>query len=347
MHDYRATLGGTVLTSMLLALGSPALAQEEIAPEKLREKALAAEEAEKKDPDGWKVKASVGLSGSFNNNQNVVGVDDGSTYQFGAVLGGEARWKKEVHLLEMDLKIQHGQTKTPQLSRFIKSQDLLDFKSTYFFSIKDLPWFGPFGRVKASTQIFPGYTVKTAPGTYVKRDATGAEIERRAFSAQERIDLTSAFEPFTLRESVGAFANPLERKDITIKTKLGVGAQQVIGQDGFVVADDDATPEIELNQIETTNQIGAELEVALGGALAEGIMSWGLTANFFQPIVSQTESTLSGLELLNTEIEAKISVKLAKWLSADYVFNGRRVPLVVDEWQLTNSIVLVAGFDII
>ena len=63
--------------------------------------------------------------------------------------------------------------------------------------------------------------------------------------------------------------------------------------------------------------------------------------------MATAQSDLDGIDLLNTELTAKISVKLAKWLSLDYVLSAKRVPLNLDDWQVQNSVLATAGFDIL
>jgi hypothetical protein len=41
------------------------------------------------------------------------------------------------------------------------------------------------------------------------------------------------------------------------------------------------------------------------------------------------------------------AVKLVKWASLDYVVNVKRLPMILDQWQVQHSVLLTAGFDLL
>jgi hypothetical protein len=40
-------------------------------------------------------------------------------------------------------------------------------------------------------------------------------------------------------------------------------------------------------------------------------------------------------------------VRLTKWASLDYVVSAKKIPLVLDAWQVQNGLLLTVGFDLI
>ena len=78
-------------------------------------------------------------------------------------------------------------------------------------------------------------------------------------AAQKRFRLTGPFEPLLLRESVGAFANPVDQTDLKVGFKLGAGVQQINVRDGYALADNSDTPEIEVNQLVAIKDVTADL----------------------------------------------------------------------------------------
>ena len=40
-------------------------------------------------------------------------------------------------------------------------------------------------------------------------------------------------------------------------------------------------------------------------------------------------------------------MKLAKWASLDYLLSAKRIPLILDKWQVQNNLLFTTGFDII
>ena len=132
---------------------------------------------------------------------------------------------------------------------------------------------------------------------------------------------------------------------MTVKLKLGAGTQQVVSSWGYAVQDDAATPAVELKQLQSAVQSGAELEALAFGQVSKDL-KWKAKAAFFYPLYTSKSGTASGIDALNSDFTAGVSYKLAKWLSLDYVFAAKRVPLVSDKWQVTNGAVLTFGISL-
>ncbi len=319
-------------------LAQSASAQNVVVPEEMRKEVL----KEKPKPQGFANKLSLGSTAAYNHSSSVVGATDGTTVALGLVLEGVSEWISGGFECLNTLKIQHTQTRTPQIPVFFKSADLAEAVSTAIYRLHSVPWFGPYGRVRATTQLFNNYVIK--PGVYeikkTKLDGTSSAV---TLGANTNYQISGAFNPLVFAETVGAFANPIESKAFTLKTKLGVGAQQVLSEDGFAIASDDAkTGKMEVKEIQAATQVGGEAEVALAGDVTEGV-AWKAKANVFLPAYS-TAGKKTGVDAMTSDLGLGISVKLAKWLSLDYTFTARRVPLVLDDWQIQNAVMLTAGF---
>jgi hypothetical protein len=66
-----------------------------------------------------------------------------------------------------------------------------------------------------------------------------------------------------------------------------------------------------------------------------------------QPVVHSADTKLDGWELLNMEFTGKAGVKINQFFSVDYLFNARKQPLLIDDWQVTNSLLVTIGFELI
>ncbi len=331
--------GGFALAAVL---GAPRLAhaqQKEVAPEELRKKTVEADV----DDKGWQYGLKLGASASFQHNSGVVGQVDGMNFTFGLNLDGHLYYVSKVHQWENELKLVNGWTKTPTLDAFVKSADALDFSSLYMFRIESVPWLGPYARFRLSTPLFNGYDVRPEDTTYVLTNADGT-TETRSVPAQQETKLTSSGEAFLLVESAGLFANPVESKTLTVKLKLGAGAQHTLASDGYALNDDKDTPEVELKQLETVHQGGAEFEVALKGAIGEPV-TWNAKANFFLPFIASSGDT--GFTAMSTDISGGLSIKLASWASLDYVLSAKRIPSVTPDWQIQNGLLFTSGFNLL
>jgi hypothetical protein len=58
------------------------------------------------------------------------------------------------------------------------------------------------------------------------------------------------------------------------------------------------------------------------------------------PFWSDVEKTPTGTDALNSEFTIGVNVKLADWAGLDYAFKAVRYPLIVDDWQISNSLLL-------
>lgn len=358
-----------VLTS--LALATPALAQDPpdaVEEAKIKEQMKASEEAAKKAAeegkslDGWKYDLNIGFNGGFNRNASVVGQPDGSTWQIGAVLNGSANLNAGNHEWRNTLAIAHQQTQTPVIDGFIKTTDNFELESMWLYKLKSLPWFGPFARARLQTQLFTGALAfgedtdvqfrdpdgKAIPTLNPNENADGTAV--RSLPAQERLDITKPFEPLFMRQSVGAFARAVEKKDLKVTFTLGLGAQEVFVRDdaGFAVADDDGTPQLELNQLQDSFVLGAEAGVEANGTVGKQV-TWSFTANMLYPFpgVGDGSEQFTGADAINYETIGKVGVKLAKWASLDYVLTAKKIPLVLDEWQVQNNLLLSTAFNLL
>lgn len=305
------------------------------------------EEGKEKPVDGWKLTANLGLSFSFNNASNVVGVDTGTTLAIGGVFGFAAKLRSGAHQWENELLLQHTQTKTPAINGFLKSADNFELKSTYFFRFEDPKWFGPFAKANMRTSLLPGFTKRAADVTTVRPDPAGGAPVTQLVPSQGRIDLTSAFEPLVIKEALGAYAHPFEGDDFALRTRAGIGGQHIITQDGFNVKDDAATPELELQLLGSANELGAVLEVDLKGQIVKDVLSWGLAVETFLALVTSLEGELDFVDRINLETNGKLSLKLNEWLSFDYALLVRRVPVVILDVQVQNTIIANVTYDLL
>ncbi len=232
----------------------------------------------------------------------------------------------------------------------------------YEYALAAVPWLGPFARFRLATQLFPTHVVRAQDSEIFYTDREGKAQDPPAGSdldamdeagfggqdvaANERVEITAAFEPLILRQTAGAFAKPYDGKKFTLNMTVGGGAEEVITADGYVVDKvDDKTNFVTVKQLHSYQQIGVELEAVAGGALADNA-SWQLSANVLHPFKTNPEPEKKGTELTNIELGAKLALRLSSWASVDYVFSAKRIPLVVEEWQLQHNLLFTAAFSI-
>lgn len=298
------------------------------------------------EPDGWKLKLHLGGNTSFGHNSQVVGSVDGSSFQVGLVIESQANLKAGQHSWLNELQIHHQQTKTPAIETWQKSMDDLKFMTTYLYHLAAVPWVGPFARLKLDTVIFPTSTTK--PEDYdVINTEDGPEVPRYSHhSASASTRLAGAFEPLTLRQSLGFFADPVKSEPANLGFKLGAGVQELIVRDGFALTKSDEVGRIEITPLHDSLEAGAEFETAFSGAMDKRL-SYEVLANFLYPFLLSDDQGISGIERLNADIHGKLSFKLTDWGSVDVMAGAKRQPLVANQWQLSSGILLNAGIDVL
>ncbi len=303
-------------------------------------------EGVKEKKEGFTPSLKAIINFSYSHNKNVVGQDDGSTYNIGSIITGRGDYyNKNGHEWRNELNWQLQYLRTPQLPVFVKSLDLLTLSSTYLYHLKKTPWIGPFANLTLNTSVLTGRVIKASDTTvkYIGYDGSSYE---KTFDAFDSIDLTKPLSPTVLREALGVFMDPLKSKPANLHMKLGWGAWEVFGRGGWVVADDPDTPELEVQRLHDSFQTGLEFSANFTGVQKE-IFTYRLFANFMYPFYNNADTELSGLDLLNMEFEANLGVKPASWISVSYTFKAYKYPLVLDDWQISNGLFVSLVIDIL
>ena len=340
MRNLLMTLVGMIVALTLMV--GPALAQmPDYVPDKIDTTA-------DKSAPGWHQMLKASATGAFSHASKVVGTDDGSTWNLGLMVNGGIDYRsKSGHIWENLLNYQLAYSKTPLFEEFYKSLDNLDFSSTYMYELPSVPWLGPFASFRALTSLLPGYILRPVDTGLVIQDKKGDVISAAddKVPANTSYDLTKSFAPTTLRESIGMFARPVQKKSIEFQTRLGVGAWEVFVRDGLGIASE-ADGILTLKEMQDSVQVGGELELTAKGVITDGV-NYGAKAGFMLPFYHNAETDLEGTELLNMEFEASLGIKLTTWASLDYALKAYKYPLILDDWQVSNSLLLTATASIL
>jgi hypothetical protein len=231
----------------------------------------------------------------------------------------------------------HAWSKTPTVGPFIKTADELNFKTFYEYRFGKTKMLGIFGAVQIIAPMAPGDLVAAADTDLILTRADGMQLTDVA-RKDRRYDLTPAFAPLIFKQLAGATLRPYEATLATVDLKLSLAGQEVWA-DGWTINDDKTTPELELVELRDYQQFGLQFEAEIGGKIKKNLV-YAFRLELMYPFVTSIDTDLSGFDLLNTEISFKVGLKLAKWASLDYVLAAKRIPLIVDQWQLVNNLVL-------
>ena len=295
-------------------------------------------------PEGWQSKLSVGTTGSFSHASSVVGTTDGATLQVGLALDGAFSLRRGLHTWLNEVKLRHTQTRTPQIDGFVKSADAAEVATSWSWRLPKAPAMGPYLAAKVGTQLFEGQVVRPAPFD-VRRIWRDGHVDDQHVVGNGRLVVSQPFEPLQINEGAGLAADIADGKFLNLETRFGAGVQHVVAADGFAVSDNKKTPQLELEQFETSTQAGAEVEVRGKGAVSRHL-AWNLKAGLLYPMVTTSQRKPVGFEAMTTEVSGTVSLKLSKRTSLDYILQVKRIPQVVDDWQIQNGLMLRAGLDV-
>lgn len=338
-----------VVTAALAVATSARAQEEEAVPVEDIKKSVDLEGDEEEAPkEGWTITLRLGGNFNLTDTRSFVGSEDGTTVQIGFLLGGNAFLRSGQHRWNNELSIQHNQTLTPQLDRFVKGFDLLDFKSTYIYKLKRPEWLGPFGRIALQTPLLPFEIVRIDP--FVVQDEAGNALSGTV-APGSGFEITGAFEPLQLRQSVGLFGDPVNEQAFKFQFQVGAGVQQILARDGFSIQDEDDSADtllITVREIESVVEVGAEAEVRFNGEIVKDVFYYNFLTNaFWAPYSSSDRDRSEFADQINLKIKAAIGVVVTEWLEAEYTLNVIRQPQVLDDFQIQNGFQLVLSYNLL
>lgn len=322
MHPKQALLPLAALAFLLVSQNASALEQEYVAE---------VAEAEVERPDGWTHKVDIGAAIQLGGSNNVPGQTDGPsvTLSFSFAYAGDL-WRGQ-NELRLSGGLTEALSKTPVVDDFVKATDILSAEAIYYYHLRSAPWLGPFLRASGRTSIFAGVDVRPDEVDYLR----DGEI-----ITSDRLRVTDSFSPTYLKQSAGLFARPIGEESLTIDFRLGAGARETLADGSYVVADDDTTAEIEVATLQTYMQAGGEFATELYGIADAGDIDYGASFEMMIPFYDSIDEDLEPVPATNYEIGAHFGARLTEWASITYDLGLLRVPQIVEEWQITNSLLL-------
>jgi hypothetical protein len=295
-----------------------------------------------KRPPGWT--PGIAIGGTFNllDSRNVVGQQNGITIALGAALDASLEFNQSVHEWRSSLRAALGATRTPAIDEFVKSTDGLAFESIYLAHL--IEELGPFARFALRTSMLPSLDIRAAAATYAVTNDDGSVS---VFTGR-RLALTDAFEPTTFKETVGAFTQPVHNPHIEFEGRLGIGAEEAVAKGQLAIHDDDTTKDvIEVVTLSNTYDVGGEAIANAWGAIDnDKRVSYALGIDVLIPFVHsdlKPGDDRSLIDLTSVELDAALAVRIFDWASLDYKLAVLRQPMLVDDVQVTNSLLLTLG----
>jgi hypothetical protein len=290
----------------------------------------------------WTLTGGINASGNVGSNRRVIGQIEGTGITLGSALTGSATYQGGPHEFRATFLSQQNFSRTPLLDAFIKSGDTLALEAIYFYHLPTAPWFGPFARARVDTALFPGFDFRAEEAIYriAFQDGVDRDITTR------RLRLTDGLQPAQIRQSLGAFAKPIQESWLRADIRLGAGARQGLANGQLVLQDNaDTADVIEVTELASFTQAGAELALVLAGQDNTGDVTWSLSFDTMAPLLDSTseDSGRSVLQSTNYEVAGLLSFKLTSWASLDYQLRATRIPALLEEWQVANLLLVTMG----
>jgi len=289
----------------------------------------------------WTLTGTVNASANVSSNRRVIGQIEGTGVTLGVALGGEATYNGGPHEFRTTLNLTESFSRTPVIDQFVKSGDQLNLESIYYFHVPSVDWLGPFARFRMDTSVFRGNDFRPEPTQYLIANVDGTSTALTT----DVLLLTESFSPLALKQSIGAFARPLNATWLAIDVRLGAGARETLADGQLVLADAAGTADvIEVLELQSFTQAGGEGTLLLSGATNDTRVTYNASAEVMLPFYdSLTEGAVDAIDLANLEIGAGLSFKLTDWASLDYSLRATRTPSLLDEWQVANLMLLTLG----
>lgn len=277
-------------------------------------------------------------------NYQIPGLADGLTFNLIALISGkltlvhnQLRWISTVELV-------NAHAKTPVVKPILKTADLLavDIRLEYRFTGKMDKVF-LYAGLALTTPLFPGDLVPTTDTDLVLTRTDSTQLTALA-RADRRFRLTAPFAPLFFKQLLGSGVKAYTSTLATLGLYLGITTQQIWAS-GWTPADVDTTAELELMELQDYQQLGVATGFTLGGRIHKRL-TYAILADFTYPLYTSVETSLKGFDLMDIDLSFKLSLKVARWVSVDYLLSAKRLPLIVDQWQLVNNLVVAITADV-
>lgn len=338
MTGRRALFAGVLVGCVFAG----ATAQAQVKSEDVTQYVTSEQVKKKKDKENLDATLSTAASVSVTQNEDVVGEIDGFSTLFSLGVTGGLEYIHGRNLWQNTLTVNESWARTPSLERFVKSNDQIDYESLYNYFALD--WLGPFARFNLESSLFDTTIVTAEPKDYAIARLDGTT---QTLTGVTEVELSESFEPLTLNESVGVFAEPVRGDTITWKIRLGAGARETFARGVIANKDDDATDVIELVELDNVYQGGLEGFTGVEGKLGSGKFTYRAGASALIPFLNNDDQDRDALELMRWGLHAGLEMAVVEWLGVNYKLNVLKDPQLLDATQIQNNLLLTFKYTLI
>ena len=288
--------------------------------------------------DGWHPALTLGANLNLASNSNFVGEVDGFSLLVGANIIGELRLIDGKHDWKNTISLNETWAKTPVIDEFLKSNDLLDVESLYRFFA--WTWGGPYARLNLQTPLFSAQSVTAEPQTYVLegQDPVANGV------LTDRFDLANPFEPLTINESLGMFADPVTGPHLNVSLRAGFGGRHTFANGVRLITNDDDPTAVTFVELLDVHQAGLELFAGLDGKAAEERFSYHAGLAVLFPFLNNDKTNRGAAELTRIAFEAGLTTNVFTWMALSYQLRVINDPQLINKVQTQNSLLLTFSY---
>lgn len=277
----------------------------------------------------------IGGDVTMNIRNDVLGLQDGVSLAARGFIDGRLSVELLGNPLILQLQLEQGFTNTPD-APIQKTIDRLDLDALYVYRFE--PWVGPYLRLGAETNLIPGEQQLGDDFFVVRRREDGSVITRTG--PQSSVELSPSFGLTSVREGIGLNVRAFKTVFAELNIRAGFGARHRITRSLFELdpcsrsADGSGQPTAECSvfddpggrtlvfqEVVGNDQLGAETAVLATIRITRYIL------------VNLEVDSLLTAPLANSIIEGEgsVALKLASFLSVNYVTRYTRDPTLSEE----------------
>jgi hypothetical protein len=301
--------------------------------------------AGEEDIEGWNPSLAGTATVNLVSNTNVVGQVEGFSTLFGLGVTGGTDYVKAKHLFRGTLSITESFARTPVVDEFVKTNDVVQFEGLYnYFLRKQM---GLFGRFTITTSAFAAEDVRGVATTWVEKTDPPTALTTTGF----RQRLADPLSPFTLAESAGVFADPVNNTKFALSLRAGFGGRHTLADGVLLIDDDKATSEVELLRLANVHQLGLEGFAGAIGKLKGGKLAYRAGLAVLVPLVNNDSFDRSAGSLTRVGFESSVTFNVFEWMSLVYSLNVTRDPQLFPEGneltQIQNNLLLTFKYALV
>ncbi len=294
---------------------------------------------------GWHKTAKLSTNLSLSSSQDVVGQTDGTSETYGLNLKSEFKRMGENDEWRTEGTLVTATTKTPSISRFVKSNDELKLNTAYLRFFNEKKTWGPYVRAEAAAPIFKGEDTQATATAYA---VTSADRVTTVTAPQTSFRLTDGFKPLNTKESLGFFWKAVNEENLKVEARLGAAALQINASGQYAAKGKNTAGQIQITELADVNQFGLEAAVSVKGKVDEK-SSYEVGLEALTPFVNNKASSddRDALNLTNVDGFVKLTSNITSWASFGYDYKVKLQPQLTERAQQTHMIVIGISYNLL